>query len=186
MTRIKLLLLLAVAACLVVLSVAGTARLDAASAAAAAKTGPLSAEAEIQGATAGLSGKVTFMQNGAEVHVIADVSGATPGEHGFHIHEKGVCTAPDFKSAGGHFNPSASPHACMPAMPRHAGDFGNMTVGADGKGHLDATVDTITLSGANSIVGKAIVFHQGTDDCKSQPSGNAGDRAGCGVIKATH
>jgi superoxide dismutase, Cu-Zn family len=183
MTRSKTLPALAAVACLVMLAAAAV-RLSAAKAAAAMGAGPLAAEAQIRGAEPGLNGKVTFMQNGAQVHVIADVSGATPGQHGFHIHEKGVCTPPDFKSAGGHFNPNGSPHACMPSMPRHPGDFGNITVGADGKGHLDATVDTITLSGATSIVGKAVVFHKGTDDCTTQPTGNAGDRAGCGVIEA--
>ena len=177
MTRFKTLLLLAAAACLVTLCAA------AAKTATAAPMSPLAADAQIKGAEPGLSGTVHFIQNGAQVHVVADISGATPGEHGFHIHEKGVCTPPDFKSAGGHFNPSASPHACMPSMPRHAGDFGNVTVGADGHAHFDATVDTITLSGPNSIIGKAVVFHQGTDDCKTQPTGNAGDRAGCGVIE---
>jgi len=175
MTRCKTLLLLAAAAGLETLAAAG--------AKAAAAAPPLAANAQIKGAEAGLSGSVQFIQNGAKVHVIADISGATPGQHGFHVHEKGVCTAPDFKSAGGHFNPSAAPHACMPTMPRHAGDFGNVTVGADGHAHLDTTVDTITLSGPNSVIGKAIIFHKGTDDCTTQPSGNAGDRAACGVIE---
>ena len=177
MTRCKMLLLLAAAAGLVTVSAAGAR-------AAAAPASPLAANAQIKGAEPGLSGTVQFIQNGAKVHVLADITGATPGQHGFHIHEKGVCTAPDFKSAGGHFNPSTSPHACMPTMPRHAGDFGNVTVGADGHARLDATVDTITLSGPNSIIGKAVIFHKGTDDCTTQPTGNAGDRSACGVIEA--
>jgi Cu-Zn family superoxide dismutase len=178
MTRYKMLLLLAAAACLATVSAAAV------KAAAAAPANPSSAHAQIKGAEPGLSGTVQFIQNGAKVHVIADITGATPGQHGFHIHENGVCTAPDFKSAGGHFNPSTSPHACMPSMPRHAGDFGNVTVAADGHAHFNATVDTITLSGPNSIVGKAIIFHKGTDDCTTQPTGNAGDRAACGVIES--
>jgi len=144
-----------------------------------------SATAALQSADPKVSGTVVFTQEGSGVHVVADVAGAKPGLHGFHLHENGVCTAPDYKSAGGHWNPGHAPHACMPVDPRHAGDLGNITVGSEGTGHLDVVLTGVSVAGANSVIGKAVVLHGGEDDCKSQPSGNAGDRVACGVVKAS-
>lgn len=149
----------------------------------AAGDAPKKASAKLQSPDSKVSGSVHFTQEAGGLHVVADVSGVTPGMHGIHVHENGVCTPPDFKSAGGHFNPGKAPHACMPTDPRHAGDFGNITVAADGKGHLDFMLAGATLSGDASVIGKSIVLHAGQDDCTTQPSGNSGDRLACGVIK---
>ena len=106
-----------------------------------------------------------------------------PGQHGLHIHETGDCSAPDAKSAGGHFNPHKMDHGSPDKSPRHAGDFGNITVGDDGKGKLELTVEQLTvLPGDSSVVGKALVLHEKPDDVTTQPSGNSGARIGCGVI----
>jgi superoxide dismutase, Cu-Zn family len=106
------------------------------------------------------------------------------GTHGFHIHEGTECSAPTFESAGGHFNPENTDHACPPTTPRHAGDFGNVTL-SGGSGTLDADSDLISLeAGMNSVIGKAVILHAGEDDCTSQPSGAAGDRLACGIITA--
>ena len=78
------------------------------------------------------AGNVTFIQKGEKVVVDARITGLTPGLHGFHIHEKGDCTAPDAVSAGGHFNPGKAPHAGPNDAQRHAGDFGNLSANADG------------------------------------------------------
>jgi Cu-Zn family superoxide dismutase len=144
-----------------------------------------SADATLQSKDPKVSGTVHFTQEGAGVHVVADVAGVKPGKHGFHLHENGVCTPPDYKSAGGHWNPGHAPHACMPAEPRHAGDLGNITVAADGTGHLDVVLAGVSFAGADSVVGKAVVLHAGEDDCKSQPAGNSGDRLACGVVQTT-
>lgn len=132
-----------------------------------------------------VTGTVTFTEEGGTVHVAAHVEGVEPGGlHGFHLHEKGDCSAPDFTSAGGHLNPADAPHGCPADAIRHAGDFGNIEVGADGTGHLDLTTDLITLGdGANSAVGKAVILHAGEDDCVTQPTGNAGTRLACGVVE---
>lgn len=130
-----------------------------------------------------LRGTVAFTEEPGGVHIVVAVSSATPGRHGIHIHEKGDCTAPDFTSAGGHFNPSGAPHACGPTTPRHAGDLGNISVGADGTGRLELTTKQITLSpGPLSVIGRSVVIHTGADDCVSQPAGDSGKRVACAPI----
>jgi superoxide dismutase, Cu-Zn family len=143
-----------------------------------------SADVTLQSHDPKVSGTVHFTNEANGVHVVADVKGAKPGEHGFHLHEKGDCSSPDYKSAGGHFNPASAPHACDPTNPRHAGDFGNITIDKDGNGHLDFTTTALSFDGANSLVGKAVIFHAKQDDCKTQPTGDAGDRVACGVVNA--
>jgi Cu-Zn family superoxide dismutase len=140
------------------------------------------ADVTLQSQDSKVSGTVHFTSEAAGVHVVADVKGVKPGQHGFHLHEKGDCSSPDYKSAGGHFNPANAAHACDPTNPRHAGDFGNITVGADGTGHLDITTTALSFDGPNSVAGKAVILHTGVDDCKTQPTGNAGDRLACGVV----
>jgi Cu-Zn family superoxide dismutase len=111
------------------------------------------------------------------------IENATPGTHGLHLHEKGDCSAPDAASAGGHFNAAGNPHASPADKARHNGDFGNIEVGGNGKGHLEITSDLLTVSaGPDSVVGRSIVFHEKADDLKTQPTGASGARYGCGVI----
>jgi Cu-Zn family superoxide dismutase len=130
-------------------------------------------------------GKVTFTQDGSNVRVSANVSGLKPGaEHGFHVHEKGDCSAPDGTSAGGHFNPGGKPHAARDAAARHAGDLGNLKADPYGLARVDFVDSTLSLSGADSIVGKAVIIHEKADDFTTQPTGNAGARQACGVIEA--
>src|SRR5262249_40989144 len=74
---------------------------------------PLRAQGTFRGAPGtGISGTVELVQQGTAVQIVGSVVGATPGAHGFHIHAKGDCSAPDFSSAGGHFNPTGASHAC--------------------------------------------------------------------------
>jgi len=131
------------------------------------------------------SGKAEFTElasGGTRVQVW--IENATPGTHGLHLHEKGDCSAPDATSAGGHFNAAGNPHAAPTDAARHNGDLGNIEIGGDGKGHLDVTSDLLTVSpGPNSVKGKAVVFHEKADDMKTQPTGNAGARFGCGVVQ---
>ena len=130
-----------------------------------------------------VTGTVTFTKVGDEAQVVADIQNLTPGKHGFHIHEKGDCSAADASSAGGHFNPTHQHHGGPNTPEHHAGDLGNITADASGKAHLDWK-GKLSLSGADSIIGKSVVVHEKEDDLKTDPAGNAGARIACGVINA--
>ena len=112
------------------------------------------------------------------------------GEHAVHIHAKPLCDAPDFKTAGGHFNPEMKQHGTLNPMGHHAGDLPqNVTVGGDGTVHVSFKVDYLSLGsgGANDILangGTSIMVHEKADDMKTDPTGNAGNRIACGVILA--
>jgi Cu-Zn family superoxide dismutase len=132
-------------------------------------------------------GRVTFAEIEDGVLVVAEVSGLSEGMHGFHIHETGDCSAPDASSAGGHYNPNDTPHGAPgdPASERHVGDLGNLEAGVDGTARYERVDSVISLSGPNSIIGKAVIVHAGQDDFESQPTGEAGGRLACGIIEAT-
>jgi Cu-Zn family superoxide dismutase len=131
-----------------------------------------------------VTGTVNFTQKGDVVLVEAKVTGLKPnGSHGFHIHEKGNCSAPDAMSAGGHFNPSTSQHGGPSGTSRHGGDLGNLKADAGGFAQLSIEVAGISLgTDANSVIGRSVVVHAGPDDLKSQPAGNSGARVACGLI----
>ena len=131
-----------------------------------------------------VAGTVTFTQKGDKVAVDAKISGLTPGGHGFHIHEKGDCSAPDATSAGGHFNPAGKPHGAPGSPDHHAGDMPMLQADANGHATLTADLSGASIgSGAGDIVGKSVIVHKDADDYKTQPTGNSGARVACGVIK---
>lgn len=133
----------------------------------------------------GVSGTVTFSEEAGGVRIYAMLTGLAPGEHGFHVHETGDCSAPDASSAGGHFNPGGMDHGAPEADPRHAGDLGNIVADEAGNATYERVDAHITLGdGPNSIIGRAVVVHSEPDDMTSQPAGNAGARIACGVIVA--
>jgi Cu-Zn family superoxide dismutase len=144
------------------------------------------AQAELkptQGNTA--SGWVRFEQRGSNLLVTAEVRGLTPNAvHGFHVHEKGDCSALDATSAGGHFNPGGRPHGQYSQGTSHAGDMPNLKADANGVAKYSFTSDALSVASgaANGVVGRAVVVHRDPDDYKSQPAGNSGPRVACAVI----
>ncbi len=127
----------------------------------------------------------TAMEDG-KVNFRLDVENFPTGDLAVHIHENGDCGASDYSSAGGHWNPTGANHGKRGVPPFHMGDIANITVGQDGRGTLDMVIDGWAIGGADAeknILNKAIIVHSGADDFTSQPSGNAGTRIACGVIK---
>lgn len=121
--------------------------------------------------------------------VTYDIQGLPEGEgRGFHIHEFGDCSSPDAMSAGGHFNPTDVPHGGPHDDASHAGDLGNVVANADGRavGTLTFPSSKFSIAGdkADNIIGKSVIVHVAKDDYVSQPTGDAGPRAACGVIEA--
>jgi superoxide dismutase, Cu-Zn family len=132
-----------------------------------------------------LRGTATFVEKDGKVTLIVEVEGGKAGPHGIHLHEKGDCSAPDATSAGGHWNPTGEQHGKISHTPQaHSGDMGNIVIGEDGRGRLEFTSDrwSINKDPNTNVVGKAIVIHDKEDDLKTQPTGDAGDRIGCGVV----
>jgi len=140
--------------------------------------------APTQGNTA--AGTITFAAQGDELRVQVRVTGLKPNlEHGFHIHEKGDCSAPDATSAGGHFNPHGAPHGPQDG-PHHAGDLPALKADANGVAEARFTMKGVAIgSGAGDIVGKGVIVHAQPDDYKTQPTGNSGARIACGVVRRT-
>ena len=131
-----------------------------------------------------VTGMAVFTQNGDQITLTIEIQNASPGLHAVHIHEKGDCSSPDGKSAGGHWNPTGVAHGKWGEGEFHLGDLGNIAVGEDGTGSIELTTDLWEI-GTDSdidIVGKGIIVHAGADDFTSQPSGDAGARIGCGAI----
>jgi superoxide dismutase, Cu-Zn family len=144
------------------------------------------ATAELKDKDGKTVGMATFRERAGGVTVDLNVKGLTPGLHAVHVHAVGKCEAPAFTSAGGHFNPAQKKHGHKNPEGAHAGDLPNMLVAKDGTGRFEAFTDGMTLkSGATSVFdkdGSALVVHAGVDDYTTDPTGNAGDRAACGII----
>lgn len=140
---------------------------------------------ELKDAQGKVVGQAIIWDDGPGVKLDLKLHDLTPGEHGVHFHQVPKCEAPDFKSAGGHFNPEAKKHGFDSPDGHHAGDMKNFTVDSSGKAdaHLE-DADVTLKDGPHSLLtnGAAIVVHAKADDYKTDPSGNSGDRVACGVI----
>ncbi len=132
-----------------------------------------------------LLGSAHFKDTDEGLQVEVSVFGTTPGPHGIHIHEKGSCDDSG-NAAGGHFNPDGVKHGFLTTdgfQGAHAGDLGNIDVNQNGEGTLYMVVPGLSIAGGkHNVEGKSVILHEKKDDF-GQPTGNAGSRVGCGVIK---
>ncbi len=146
---------------------------------------------QLKTATGQDAGTATFSpEKGGEVKLVLDLKNVPAGEHGVHIHQNPTCEGPDFKTAGGHFNPDGKQHGFENPMGPHAGDLPkNVVVSIDGaKTTLMLKGVSMGTGAANDILaggGKSIIVHEKADDMKTDPSGNSGNRIACGVIAPT-
>jgi len=148
---------------------------------------PASVTAEIRDASGTVVGSAGFTPRGDDIAVTVAVRGLAPGAHGIHVHESGRCEAPQFLSAGAHFNPSGAPHHGADGEHGHRGDLPNLVVNADGSGRLEAVLPGVTMNGRGHhslfhVGGTSILIHRDADDLRTAPSGNSGERMACGVI----
>ena len=148
-----------------------------------------------RGVTDGADGLVLFVREGAGIRVTGRVTGLAPGQHGFHVHERGSCSPADSDgdgleeaagAAGAHFDPTNAIHGPRTAnrSRRHAGDLGNLDADASGIARVAFTDSLITLDGRREIIGRALIIHADRDDLSEDPAGNAGRRISCGVIQS--
>jgi len=147
-----------------------------------------SATAEIKDGKDQVVGQAKFKAAGAGVEMSVKLTNLSPGVHAIHLHAVGKCDAPDFKTAGGHFNPANKKHGTENPEGHHAGDLPNLTVGPNGESVFSSSIPEVTLAGTgpNSLFhegGPSVVVHEQPDDMKTDPAGNAGARIACGVIQ---
>ena len=131
------------------------------------------------------AGTAQLLSDGSTVSLAIAVTGMEAGPHGFHLHTTGACRAPDFKSAGGHLNPSGASHGTMSPNGSHLGDLPNLEVGSSGSAGVTVEIDgeyEDVLSAIFDQDGTAIVIHEGPDDYRTDPAGDAGGRIACGVL----
>lgn len=126
--------------------------------------------------------KIEPIENG--IFISGKIMGLAPGFHGFHVHEKGDCSAEDASSAGGHFTIDHEVHGSAHSEHSHLGDLGNIVANADGIAEIHLKSERLCLDPKKpcNILNRSLVVHADPDDLKSQPSGNSGKRVACGVI----
>jgi superoxide dismutase, Cu-Zn family len=140
------------------------------------------AAALVRSATGDSLGVLNFYSKDNGVRVAGTLKGLTPGAHGIHIHTVGLCDAPGFTTAGGHFNPTNARHGLSNAQGPHAGDMPNISANASGEAQVDVTSSAASVATLLEGDGSAIVLHASQDDQLTDPAGNSGARVACGVL----
>ncbi|GGB15486.1 superoxide dismutase [Sphingomonas metalli] len=148
-----------------------------------AATSGRSAVALLRTAANADAGRATATETEGGLRVTLDARALPPGTHGAHIHMTGRCDAPDFTTAGGHWNPTTRQHGTMNPQGPHSGDLPNLIVGTDGRGTIGVTIPGGTMDGLLDADGAAMIVHANPDDMKTDPSGNSGGRIACGVFQ---
>lgn len=144
--------------------------------------------ADLVDANGKAAGRAIITQSADGLWIEVTAKGLTPGDHGFHVHAVGTCTAPDFASAGPHWNPSGHQHGRKNPQGTHAGDAPNLRADASGKARLKTWLGAGSITGGATALldadGAAIVIHADPDDEMTDPSGKSGKRLLCGVLRA--
>ena len=134
-----------------------------------------------------INGVAKFVEENGLVTLVVKLRDADSESLAIHIHEYGNCDSVDGKSAGGHWNPTNEDHGKWGVPPFHSGDIGNINIDENNTANFKLKDLfkrwSISNPGKSNIIGRAIIVHSGVDDYISQPSGAAGSRIGCGVIR---
>lgn len=169
------------AACVIGLSACDEGKLETG----APIAGGAMAIAQLKTATGADVGRATATEVSGGLRFTVDGMSMPPGMHGAHVHTTGRCDAPDFQTAGGHWNPTDMKHGTMNPQGPHYGDIPNLVVDPGGRGTVAAVIPGATMAGLLDADGAAFVIHAGPDDLKTDPSGNSGGRIACGVFQAS-
>ena len=146
------------------------------------------ANAILSGSNIEATGEAIAADGDGKILLKVNVKGLVAGEYGVHIHSIGNCEAPDYKSAGGHWNPAQAEHGLNNPKGAHKGDIPNLVVAENGTGSLEASIDASLAGETNSLLdadGASFMVHAGPDDLATDPSGNSGARIMCGVFANT-
>lgn len=146
------------------------------------------AQAQLYDARGADRGRVDIFVDGSGLRLELVARGFPAGTYGMHVHATGVCTAPDFNSAGPHWNPTGAQHGRNNPLGAHHGDLPNLVVEPEMIGRASLQIVGTRLTGEGGMIdadGAAFVIHAGPDDMTTDPSGNSGARIACGVITAT-
>jgi Cu-Zn family superoxide dismutase len=148
--------------------------------------GQASVRADLRAVSGVAMARATATQVGDSIRVRIEAVGMRAGAYGAHLHTVGRCDAPDFASAGPHWNPTGQQHGKNNPRGMHKGDLPNLAVGTDGRGSFEFTIPRASISGGGTPLldpdGAAVVIHTAADDYRTDPSGNSGGRMACGVL----
>ncbi|MEH6944228.1 superoxide dismutase family protein [Bacillus sp. JJ722] len=147
---------------------------------------PMKMKVDMYDADGNKLGKIALEEQAKGLELDLDLKGLPPGEHAIHIHEKGSCKPPDFKSAGNHFNPTSKKHGLLNSEGPHVGDLPNIKVDDEGNVKVKLKSEATLKEGRNTLLtteGTSIVIHKRIDNGMTQPAGDSGERIACGVIK---
>lgn len=140
---------------------------------------------EVRRVDGALAARAMVFVGGGAVEVRIQAAGLAPGRYGAHIHAVGRCDAPDFETAGPHWNPTGRQHGTLNPAGHHLGDLPNLEVGEDGHGRVEFAIPAAAMSGDQGVIdadGAAIIIHANPDDDRTDPSGNSGARIACGAF----